>query len=58
MSLVKNPLVQLALAGVILLSLAALTVAAGISGDITGMAITALGFGGVVALLWILKQVK
>ena len=55
-SLFKNPLVQLAFALVVVLTIAGLTAATCIATDLRGAAATAAGFLSIIALGWVMKK--
>ena len=57
-SLVKNPLVQLALALIVVLTIAGLDQAASITAALQDAAVTAAGFISIVALVWVMKKVS
>jgi hypothetical protein len=52
-----NPMVQVALALVVILVIASLTFTAAISGALTAAAVTVVGLFGLVGLVWVLKKV-
>jgi len=56
-SLFSNPLVQLAFALIVVLTIASLTAATCIASDLRAGAAVASGFIGIVALGWVMKKV-
>ena len=55
-SMLKNPLVELAVALLVILVISALTVAAAISGALTAAAVSAAGLLSLVAIIFALKM--
>ena len=55
--ILRNPLVQVALALIVILVVAGLTFAAAISGALTAAAVTVVGLLGLIGLIWALKFV-
>lgn len=56
-SILRNPLVEVALALIVILVVAGLTFATAISGALTAAAITVVGLLGLIGLIWALKKV-
>lgn len=54
-SLIKNPLVQMAFALIVVLTIAGLTAATCIATELQAAATTAAGFLAIVALVWVLN---
>jgi hypothetical protein len=56
-NILNNPLIEVALALVVILVIATLSFAGAISGALTAAAITVVGLLGLVGLIWVLKKV-
>ena len=57
-NILSNPIVEVALALVVILVIATLSFAGAISGALTAAAITVVGLLGLIGLIWALKMIK